>query len=290
MTDLFNGTFYNGKNLPNPRNTRFGYKNELSTVTASSSVAGFDVSALATSFTYDIWKPSTFPATITVDLGSFKPVDYIGFGAHEFAGCKVVVEYSDDGVLYTELLSAILTDNNAAMLLFSEVTTRYVRATLTGWAGVETLVCDFQSQTYSEAENVSTDTGGASCSVVYVGKALTMPQPNEYAGNQPGVLNSRSTYVSNDSEGGQWLGRSKVRRSFATSFSFSNMEPSWFRLNVQPFVLSVTDNPFFVSPRPEDQANECLYAKTTNDLEPTNSGVNNFMSLDFNVVGHQGNV
>ena len=90
-----NGSYYDDKDIARDyplRNSCIGYQSWVteSNVTATAQ-AGFPASALGTPFTYDLWKPSAFPATITVDFGATRTIDYVGLGAHKLAGCKVEV-------------------------------------------------------------------------------------------------------------------------------------------------------------------------------------------------------
>lgn len=289
MSDIYDANFYDDKTLSSSqplKNLRFGYQNRVSTVTASSSEAGFEVSALENPFTYEIWKPSSFPATVTADLGAAYNVDYVAFAAHEFADCELVISTSTDNVNFTEVTRAVILDDDAIMLLFDLILARYVRVSITGWAQSSTFFSSFETKTYSEAAYSSTDTGGASCSVMYVGAALAMDAPCEYVGHKPGNLNFETKYTNNESEGGQWLGRSIVRNNLGTSYNFSNIDPFWFRTNVQPFIESVRSNPFFVLWRPDKFGNEAVYARTMGDINPDNGGPNDFMSFTVDLKGY----
>lgn len=172
MSDLLDGDFYNDKNLTLDQpilNTRIGYQSLVDSISASSSLAGFPISNANTPFTYQKWKPSTFPATINIDMGVGQLIDYVAFGAHEFAGCLLVVEVSPDNSVFTEVSRAAIKSNDAIMLLFEEVSVRYVRVTVTGWALAPTFSSNFQVNQYSIGTYDATDTGGASCAVIYAG-------------------------------------------------------------------------------------------------------------------------
>lgn len=284
---IFNNAYYDnlGLSLATPlKNPRIGYHNILldADVAASSSAAGFEVAALLNPFTYEIWKPSTFPAYIYITPTYAETVDYLALGAHELGGCRITLESSNDGTTWTQILDTELTSNACAMILFEPVTASEFRLKIDNTES--TLLFDFENDEYNYA-SAGGATGGASVSVMYLGQALAMPYCI-YGGHTPGVLASRTSISSTDSEGGQWLGRSITRRGLATSFSFKNLGASWYRTHFQPFVQHARSKPFFIHWRPEGFATEAIYGKTQKDIEPSNQGVLDFMSVSVDVTGY----
>ena len=266
------------------KNPRIGFDNiiDRGEVTASSSAAGFDVSALLNPFTYEIWKPSAFPAYVYITPTYTETVDYIGLAAHELGGCRIILESSQDGTAWTEILDTDLTTNADAMILFEPVTAPYFRLCVDNDSS--TLLLDFVAQEYGMV-NPGGPTGGASISVLMLGEALAMPYCIA-GGHTPGVLASRTSISSTDSEGGQWLGRSITRRGLATSFSFKNLDASWYRANFQPFVQHARSYPFFIHWRPSGYATEAIYGKTQKDIEPSNQGGKAWLSVSLDVTGY----
>lgn len=293
MSDLYDGNYYDDKNLSPSvplKHTRIGYNNLTQSVTATSQQAGFEATALDNPFTFEIWKPSIFPASIVCDLGTVNTIDYLGLAAHTLSNCKLVIESSLDNITYQEVTNAVILKDTTIMLLFEPVQARYVRITITGYATEATFISDFVAQSYEEGTYSATGIGSpteASCSVVYVGLSLAM-QRQIYGGHSPSTLSRNTTYNNNRSDGGQWLGRSIVRRGETTSFTFNNLSASWYRENFDPFVASAERNPFFIAWRPDGYANEVVYGQTAENIQPENQGLRDFMSVALNVVGYRG--
>lgn len=289
MGELYNRNYYDDKTVTGEyplTHARIGYDNGVNetSLTASSSAAGFPASHLATPFTFELWKPDQLPASVSIDLEYARAVDYIAIGAHTLGSMTLTFEYSDDAITYTTLQTAVLEDNGPMMICFNEVTSRYWRITFEGWAG-PTLSLDFTQQLYLVG-TYDGSTGGASAGALFLGKSLIM-QRMIYGGHSPSRLSRDVRYTTNTSDGGQWLGRSVVRRSESASFSWQNLDSSWYRDNFEPFVEYAVENPFFIAWRPDGYANEVTYGYTSADVEPSNMGVKNFMSVGLQVTGHR---
>jgi hypothetical protein len=117
-----------------------------------------------------------------------------------------------------------------------------------------------------------------------MGQALTM-QRRIYQGHTPLTL-SRDTELSNNvSEGGQYLGRSIIRKGASTSAQWTHLNASWYRANFDPFVKSARTNPFFIGWRPLQYPNELGFVWTDSDIAPQNTGPRDFMSVGVNFRG-----
>jgi hypothetical protein len=264
------------------KNTRIGYINYVQSVAASSASTGFPASALLNSLTYEFWKPATLPATLDIDLGQTRTCDYLGLGAHELGSCEIKLYYSLTGATYVPAATATLQDNTDAMILFTPVVARYWRIVITQAAPV--FVADFVNGEYSIWEGGA---GFASLAVLFLGIAMPMERMI-YGGHTPGVFSRETNYSDNESEGGQWLGRSIVRQSLSESFSFNNLSPAWIRDTFEPFRTHAETEPFFALWRPLGYANECTFGRTQQDIKPSNSGTRDFMSVSFSIRGYRG--
>lgn len=245
-------------------------EDSTTTVTASSSLAGFPVSALTNSMTYEFWKTDTFPATLNIDLGSSMTLGAVGIGAHSLAGYSVLIEYSTDDVTYSTFRQAEFLNNKNALIMADDVTAQYVRLTIS---------VDDATLTVAEPK----------IAALYVGYPLIM-QRAIYGGHTPSALARKTKIVPNKSEGGQWLGRSVIRYGEMTSYNYQNLEARWYRDNFDPFAASATSKPFFIAWRPDYYADEVVYGQTIQDIEPSNQGVIDFMQVSFNVMGFRENV
>lgn len=290
MSDLYDKDFYDDKALTLSQpltHCRIGWQNLASagSIAASSAAAGFPVTSLQNALTYEFWKPASFPASVVVDLLRPQPVDYLGLAAHELAGCTVVLESGTDGTTYTEVTRARLTNDESVMLLFTEVTARYWRLTLTGYAVDESMSANFSDQYYETIAYDGASTGGASLSVLYLGKALAV-QRMIYGGHTPGPMSRVTKTTTNMSEGGQWLGRSIIRGELTTNVALNNLRADWYRQNFDPFAESARANPYFFAWRPSSFADEVVYGQTPDSIAPDNAGTRDFMTVSFPIIGY----
>lgn len=290
MGAIYDRNYYDDKSLTVSEPLRFariGYDNFVTedNITASSSLAGFPAESLGNAFTYEIWKPSELPATLTIDAGEPVTADYMGLAVHALSGCEVMLSYSNDGTSYTEAATAAPVRDSAAMVLFDSVTARYWQITITGWATEPTLLADFTTRTYELGDYAAGETGGALLGVLHLGQALAM-QRGLFQGHTPGRWARTDEIRPSVSEGGQWLGRSVVRRGFQTSYSWSNLKSAWVRDTLTPFIDAAITQPFFIAWRPEGYADEVLYGWTNKPIQPQNTGPNDYMSVSFTVTAH----
>lgn len=106
------------------------------TPAASTTAAGFSVLHVRDWRPYTWWKPTTMPATITVDCGSAKAADYAALYAHDCAsrGNTVEVRGSTDNFSSSNVLVASITPtaDKPIVLTFNAVSYRYWRLRFTG--------------------------------------------------------------------------------------------------------------------------------------------------------------
>ena len=235
-----------------------------STVTGTTQVAGFEADAVKSYSTYDRWLPESVPATLTIDLGSTKDVDYIFIASHSLgsSGAAIIPEASPDSVTWTAVAAErIPGDNNAIAFLFDEISVRYLRIRITSSLTVPRI------------------------GVVMAGVALAMQRPI-YGGHSPITLSRQTEIRPTKSEGGQWLGRSVVRKGFSANYSWRHLTADWYREFFDPFVKQARFQPFGIAWRPETYPEEVAYVWTDSDIVPSNMGVRNYMQVDFSVTGY----
>jgi hypothetical protein len=239
-------------------NSRIGYKSIATgrTPVASSSVSGYPASAAATFTTYDYWRPAAMPATWAVDATDDVECDYVGM-VGDIEARSIAVQYSFDNINWLTAFEFIA-EKKVVMGLFESRTGRYWRVLING-----------------SVPNVS---------VIYIGKALEM-QRSIYQGHSPVTLSRTTEISSNVSEGGQYLGRSIIRNGSATSAQFQNLRAEWYRENFDPFVKAARTQPFFFAWRPLKFPQEVGYVWTNEDIQPSNSGPRDFMSVSFSMSG-----
>lgn len=124
--------------------------------------------------------------------------------------------------------------------------------------------------------------------VFRVGAALKMERPF-YGGFQPS-LGRRTTVVrGNRSEGGEWLGRSVVRRGQTAAYQWANLTFSWARSNLfgaDGLIRAVETEPFFLAWRPSE-LDDVDYAWTGGPIDgPTNTGTRDLVTFGFSAEVH----
>jgi len=244
---------------PDLDHARIGYQNLTYglTPTASTSAAGFPAIAATYPTTFEFWKPTALPAAWGIDFGSAKTVDYCGL-VGDLNGATVEIQSSSNFSTWTTRGTIGPTTDRINMALFLPVEARYWRLLVT--------------------------VAIPSIAVVYLGQALAM-QRKIYQGHTPLTL-SRMTELSNNmSDGGQYLGRSVIRKGAQTSCDWSHLTADWYRANFDPFVKAARTAPFFIGWRPESYPNELGYVWTDNDIAPQNTGPKNYMSVGVSFMG-----
>lgn len=248
---------------PDLNHARIGYENLTYglAATASTSAAGHPATAATYPTTFEYWTPTALPATWVVDLGGDKTVDYLGM-VGDMNGATIQIQYSTgtptgEGSWTTYETRANLTDRINLFLLSPQVA-RYWR--------------------------LSFSVAFPLLAVVYLGQTLAM-QRKIYQGHTPLTL-SRETELSNNmSEGGQYLGRSIIRKGASTSTEWQHLRGDWYRANFDPFVKAVRTAPFFIGWRPEQYPAELGFVWTGGDISPSITGPRDFMSVGLSFQG-----
>jgi len=265
MTLRITTALQNSNPDPPLTHARIGYKNIArdGTVSASSEQSNFPATAAENELTFERWKPDALPATWQVDFGSDTTVNYCGIAAHSLGenGNQVEVEHSSDGNTWTTIDTFSPSDDSPIMVLFTDTSDQYWRIRLS--SGTIPVV-----------------------GVIFFGQTLDMERAI-YGGHSPLPLSRTTTVRPQRSEGGQWLGRSVVRKGFSTNCEWDNLTASWYRANFDPFAKYATqeEGAFFIAWRPDDY-DEVGYCWTGGDIQPTNTGTRDLMSVSMDVTGH----
>lgn len=241
-------------------NARIGWQKLVGTITASSEAGGYPASDADHEMTYNFWKPLSLPATWELDAGSAETANYIGIAAHTL-GDSVTTVYAEywNGTAWVEIDSTLPGDNSPIMFIFADLTRQKYRIRLTG--------------------SVIPKIG-----VIYIGKTLDMQRG--LSGGNPHITLSRVTRITNSSsETGQFLGRTTIPMGSTAGWSWTALDPAWYRANFDPFVSHARSKPYFIAWRPVDYPNEIGYVWTASDIHPTNMGVRDFLSVSLNAEG-----
>lgn len=209
--------------------------------------------------TYSRWSFADAQA-LTITLPAAQSIDAVGLGAHSFANATAVIEYStSDGGAWQLFANS---QSGAAAMLFlrtSPVSVKRLRVIVTA-GGPQVL------------------------GVVYAGIALQMQRPI-YKGHSPATMSRITDYQSNESEGGQWLGRNVIRQGLKVDLSWSKLSADWVRQYFDPFAAAARTTPFFVAWNPQEFPREVTYAWTTTDPTPSNTGPRDLMSVTITAKG-----
>ncbi len=241
------------------KNARIGYNNLLT----ASNTSGAEKMLVPN--TYERYRPGTGPFTAKFQMSTSATIDFVGIAAHNAGthngGTDILVQYATVvGGALTTIENVTFTDNNAKMILFSEVTA-------------------------AEIVISGSTTSGLEIGVIYAGKALEMLRPI-FGGHSPIDLSSKVDYQSTNSESGQFIGRNIIRKGIATDFSWQHLDDTWYRASFEPFVKSAQRLPFFIKWRP-DLYDVSAFGYTTADIKPSNmGGGSKLMSVSISVKAH----
>lgn len=244
---------------PDLNHARIGYDNLAFGLTPAASTAAAGHPAISATYptTFEYWEPTALPATWTVDFGTAKTVDFVGLVGDMNGGTIAIQSSTDNSTFTTQETRAGLTDR-INMFLFAPVTARYWRLLVT--VAIPRLA------------------------VAYIGETLAM-QRKIYQGHTPLTL-SRETELSNNvSEGGQYLGRSIIRKGASTTAEWQHLKSDWYRANFDPFVKSAREYPFFIGWRPQEFPQELGFVWVGGDIAPQNTGPRDFMSVGMTFRG-----
>lgn len=228
------------------------------TISATSTVEGFEAANAGNPNTYSYWKPAVTPASWVIEFGATRTVDAVGVGAATIAGRTVAVATYAGGV-WTYRATAVAADNGALVHLFAPVACERVLVEVSGAVPV--------------------------IGVIYAGRAMVMPR-REFTGLGQLLHSRRTEFEQNVSEGGQWLGRSVARISTQTQFAWEYLDAAFVRDELDPFSRAAAVRPFFLAPMPGRVAADCHLAWVREDIRPQRMGVKGFQRVAFDATGH----
>ncbi len=240
------------------------HENRLDDATpvASSTAAGnFSVLNLRDFRPYTWWKPATLPATVTVDCGSAKAVDYWALYGHGlFTGaCTIELRASTDNFSGSNVLVDSLTpaSNDPFARYVNSVSYRYWRLTITGSAP-------------------------PALAIAALGQLLDIPAYLA-TGFDPIGRTIKGQY--NRSELGHPLGRSVKFEEWNESLKFELLSWSWVRNTWLPaWRAHVRDDPFLFAWNPTGNPGE-VYLVAVKDQFKTPHKTGSLCDLSFDVLG-----
>lgn len=236
---------------------------DAAAITVSSETADGPRDAPLRSDTAEYWLASALPATWQIDLGAGFAMDYVGVAGHTIGSkaCSLKVETSTNNVAWTIFAAEVSPANDAAILfLDSSRTVRYLRLTLAGLGDP------------------------ARIAVVYIGQALAMTQPVQ-GPYTPITMARESILKSQMTRGGQFLAQSVRRHGVRGIATIKYLAGAFVRSNVDPFVKSARQYPYFFAWNAQDFPLEVGYCWSAKDIQPRYMGMGDLMEMSWAMDG-----
>lgn len=239
-------------------NILFNYT-EVSSPSAGRAVVPTTVSGWEFTATTSTSNSITYTMPVTYD------VDTICICSHNLgsAGSTVEVLYDDNLTGgFISLGSKVATSDNAIMFHFSSsIDVRKLRISVSGGAG--------------------------SCYVRYVsaGIALQMQRPF-FGGHEPITDSVETTFNTSTTEAKNILGRNIKSQGMSTSYSWENIDDTWYRAYFEPFKKVALKYPFVMAWNLDEYPDDVALCYITKDIAAAAySGTRKLRSISFDVRG-----
>lgn len=198
-------------------------------VAASAEDTGFPVENATNWLTYSGgWQTSVVgDQTITVSFLSAQSVAGYALFKHNLGdiGGAVKLQYSDDGILFFDVTGSAMSPANNRTIFFV-----FTEDTHPVWRLVFTV---------------------PAASTLIVGQAFVGPLLQVFGGPETGWtppnLAFNDDFVNSRADGGDFLGRSLIRKGAKTSFNVSAVPADWVRTHWEPFLEVAQLQPFYYS-------------------------------------------
>jgi hypothetical protein len=225
------------------------------TAAASSTASGYFANAPLNTLTYEKWRPNAATGTWEYNHGSSVSCNYCCI-AGKTSGVTITVQYFTGSTWVALSPATAMTDNSAIMFIFAATSASRWRINITAGGTL------------------------AEIAVVKFGLALQLERPI-FGGHAP-ILFSRQTVMKmNESETGEYLGRSKWRTYLETTYSWQNLSASWIGANWPSLQRAVETEPFFIAWRPSGYPDQVAFGRAMGVPIPSNSGTRDLMSVEL---------
>lgn len=173
------------------------------TFTWGSQADGFNAVNALEDATWNAWRPTSVPSSLTVDCGAPVTCDTLGVAAHNMAsnGAGIQVQHSSDGSTWTTI-SAIFSPltNDDIIIRFAATSARYWRVLL--------------------------QSAVATIGVINLGQSLKFPC-SPIAGHKPLHHARKVELLTNESMGGNLLGNRPVKVGAETNINVGQVARDW---------------------------------------------------------------
>ena len=219
-------------------------------VTVDSEDTGQEIDNGTSWFTYGGgWQTSNF-GTHEINVSFLATQTGQCFALHKHnlfdLGCTVKLQSSQDAVTYDDVAGSEQTPPDNSTFFFvadDEVTAPFWRIVITGHL-----------------------TGTLRIAQIFIGPAFQVFQSPQ-VGWIPPNLALNDTFINSRSDGGDFLGRSFVRRGSKTSFKIGPIPESWVRSFWLPFMRAAEEHPFYYSWDNVNSGEEVAYCYTEGKID-----------------------
>lgn len=224
-------------------NPLIGYENFFrdGTVSVTSAAAGFEAARAYDGFLFDGWKPASAGThRITVDLGSAKQADYWAIFSRDLGvnGGSVKPQYSTDNfVADTNDFDTAQSPSSTQVVTFRKVTA--------------------QTKRYWRFEVISTP--ASVIQALAIGKVLELNVPVGPGFALP-TLVSGNEIITNVSQDGQNLGRTRKQMGVGFDIDLETVEIAWMRANWRTLLDTIEKHAFFFSWDQDNNPGEAVFA------------------------------
>ncbi len=219
-------------------------------VAASAEDVGFPVENATNWLTYGGgWRTSVVGQnTMTVTFLGAESANAYALFKHNLGdiGGTVKLQWSDDGVGFTDVAGSEKTpaDNKCIFFVFDSIAHPIWRLLFTGIDALETLI---------------------------VGQAFIGPTLQVFGGPETGWtppnLAFNDDFVNSRADGGDFLGRSLIRKGNKTGFSVSAVNATWIRTDWEPFLTVAQLQPFYYAWNTIAFPTEVAYCYTEDNVQ-----------------------
>lgn len=227
------------------------------TVAASSEATGFEAVNAATATEFDEWSPAAMPANWTLTFDTTETVNAIGIQQHTIgsSGATVIVQ-EWNGSAWVDVVQAAPDDDEPIAFLFRARSTDRIRLSFTGSASpkIGVLVC---------------------C------EAIEIPQRVYMGAATPIDMALETSFATNMSTGGRYMGRSILYAKNENGFSVQHLTEAYVRRTLMAFIKDARTHPYFLLERPYTRPTALSYRWRDDDIRPERMGILSLMQVSL---------
>lgn len=228
---------------------RVGWRRLSGAVTTTNEAEGFEAINADNERTDSFWRPTALPSSWIMSFGDTFPVSYCGIASHTLGstGCTVEVGRIGASFSFVTIAEATPTNDDPLFFLFPRQNRSSLRIRVSGGADMPLL------------------------GVVWFGDVTEWPRPAVYAPSVSFQRAKRSAFATNETEGGKFVGRRRIRQELRPAMEVEHLSESWITSEFDAFARHAETLPFFIADRPGDYPASVAFAWADSDLIPERS-------------------